>query len=181
MIIGLSGKMGSGKTTIANFLNDKLEGSVILPFAEPLKDVSLKLFGASRTQLDGTQDQKNTVTECGMTARELMQTVGMTMRGIWPHCWVHAWVKEVEAVRAEHGAVPIIVPDVRFANEVGAIIGLDGLVFRLTRNPYPGNHHASETELDRHTGWSGVIDNADMTEDEANRMALELCEHFGVV
>lgn len=182
MIVGLSGKKGAGKSTVARYLHRRIDGAVILPFAEPMKDICVRLFGAERLQVDGTNEQKNTVTACGLTGREVQQRVGSVMRGIWPACWVMAWKNEVDAIRAEYGgAVPIIVPDLRFDNEAFQILGMGGIILRLTRSPHEPDLHESETALDRFREWSAVIDNAFMDERETCVEALDVCRRMGVV
>ena len=182
MIVGLSGKKGSGKTTVAKYLAGRLEDAVVISFADPLKDIVSQLFDVPLATLTGTEEAKNTVTPSGKTARVLMQDAGMAMRSVWPHCWVTAWGNRVERLYAEQGTVvPVVVPDVRFKNEVAKIRMLGGVVIRLTRNPLGFDGHQSETELDDWNGFDAVIDNALLTEDEANLAAFELCQELGVV
>lgn len=181
MIIGLSGKKGSGKTTIGRFLRSRLADSEMICFADPLKDLVSDLFDIPQVVLNGTEEQKNMPTHIGDSARQVMQRVGGTMRGIWPDCWLNAWRKRVRALQERRGIVPVIVADVRYRNEIAAIRDAGGMVIRLTRNPYALDCHESETDLD---GWiiefDAVIDNANMTEDEANLMAIGLCREWGI-
>ncbi len=181
MIIGLSGKKGSGKTTIGRFLQSRLEDSEMVCFADPLKDLVCDLFGVPQFVLNGTEEQKNALTHTGFSARKIMQDVGGSMRRIWPECWVHAWKNRVVDLRARRGIVPVIVADVRYRNEIVAIRDAGGMVIRLTRNPYGQDCHESETDLD---GWiidfDAVIDNANLTEDVANEVAIGLCRGWGI-
>jgi hypothetical protein len=181
MIVALSGKKGAGKSTVARYLHRRLEGSQIIAFAEPLKRIAVELFGAESIQVNGNEDQKNTVAHCGLTGRETMQRLGAALRDIWPACWIHAWKSAVESAWAEHGMVPVIVPDLRYMNELCQVLGMGGIVIRLTRDPYPADQHPSETDLDRCDLFTATIANSAMTEDEANAEALAICERMGVM
>jgi dephospho-CoA kinase len=77
MIIGLSGKKQSGKTTIANYLVEK--GDVgILCFADKIKEIVRDLFFEPEEDYLNLSNEahKNTVLRCGWTPRELLQVVG---------------------------------------------------------------------------------------------------------
>lgn len=181
MIIGLSGKKGSGKTTIGRFLQSRLEDSEMVCFADPLKDLVCDLFGVPQFVLNGTEAEKNAPTNVGVSARKMMQDVGGYMRGVWPDCWVNAWRNRVRELQARRGIVPVIVADVRYRNEIAAIRDAGGMVIRLTRNPYGLDCHESETDLDGLIiEFDAVIDNANLTEDEANGVAIGLCRGWGI-
>lgn len=181
MIIGLSGKKGSGKTTIGRFLQSRLDDSEMICFADTLKDLVSDLFDIPQVVLNGTEEQKNMPTHIGDSARKVMQCSGAAMRGIWPDCWVNAWRKRVRTLHERRGIVPVIVADVRYQNEIAAIREAGGMVIRLTRNPYGTDEHESETDLDRGIiEFDAVIDNANLTKDEANVMAIGLCRGWGI-
>lgn len=180
MIIGISGQKGSGKTTVANHLHRKIDGAQILPFAFKVKQISQECYGASAIQVDGTEAQKNSDTPCGLTGRQLMQNIGTAMRSIWPDVFVHTWESEVDRIWAEEGMSPIIVPDVRFVNEVEKIKAMGGIVIRLKRRPYQDNHE-SETALLTYKKFDLVMDNTNQTEDETCMAVLDYCLETGIV
>jgi dephospho-CoA kinase len=60
MIIGLLGKAGSGKTTVANWLRDSY-GAQKFSYAAPLKEMARRIYGLSDAQLFGTQEEKETI------------------------------------------------------------------------------------------------------------------------
>jgi hypothetical protein len=180
MIIGLSGKKGSGKTTLARYLHRQLEGSAVMPFAGPLKDLAMELFGCEAVQVNGDEKQKTSLALCGLTGREVMQRVGAAMRDVWPDCWVHAWKKSVVSAWAEHGsAFPVIVDDVRYPNEVEAIRDMGGIVIRLNRHPLRIDDHESETALDDWRQWDVVIEDIGIEETKAE--ALQICRDKGII
>jgi hypothetical protein len=103
------------------------------------------------------------------------------MRQIWPLCWVHAWRSSVNDLYAQCGVVPVIVPDVRYANEISIIRLMGGIVIRLTRNPFPADSHESENAIDDEKNFNLVIHNALLTEAEANAEILDRVRKMGIV
>jgi hypothetical protein len=115
-----------------------------------------------------------------MSGREILQKVGHGMRQIWGDCWVFAWEREVVRVWAQAGyAVPILVDDVRYRNEVAKIKEMGGIVIRLERRPIE-DVHESECDLDGFTGWDLVIPDGTEKED-ACAMVLQACRDAGIV
>jgi hypothetical protein len=181
MIVGISGKKHSGKSTVGNYLHARMQGSMLLPFAFKVKEISRDLFGASLAHTDGSEQDKNRITACGKwTGRQVMQLVGESMRSIWTDCWIHAWESEVVAAWAEHGAIPIIVPDVRHENEVDKIHEMGGIVIRLLRAPY-ADLHVSEVALDSYQGFDLEIDNDGQSAEETCFEAFAFCRERGVL
>ncbi len=181
MIVGLSGKKGSGKSTVAGYLHRHMDGALRLPFAFRLKEIAQECFGAEAVQVNGDESQKNTLTQCGLTGRELMQRIGHDLREIWPDCWVRSWEAEVVSRWAEWGTpMPIIVEDVRYANEARKIKEMGGIVIRLTRAPWRDGH-GSENGLDQFEEFDEVIENDGMGVDETCEAALSICREHGVI
>lgn len=108
MKIGLTGPIGSGKTTIAKELQERLAGCIILPMAKPLKDYA-KLMG-----WDGRKDKRG---------RRLLQLLGTECgrKCISDDIWVNKWAQEAQ------GHPYVICDDARFENEVDVL----DIVFRL--------------------------------------------------
>jgi len=102
------------------------------------------LFDLEPKQVYGTDDDKNTPTKYGKTAREFLQTFGTDiMRSIKDTVWVDYTIKKITQ---EQSSVAII-PDVRFPNEVDAIHNAGGIVIRLTRDVFSDSHKC-ESALD---------------------------------
>lgn len=154
MIIGLTGRMASGKTAVASIMMNK--GWQEYTLAGPLKQMA-KTLGFTYRELYGTQEDKMKANDIwGISAREFLQVFGTDicrdelprripeMSGVWirmmqEHCRVHHSQK-------------IVISDVRFKDEAKAIKAMGGTIVQITR---PGLHtdgvvheHASETELD---------------------------------
>ncbi len=163
-------------------------------FADPLKAISVELFGLTEDQCFGTDDSKNTPVnikwenmpvgyygaESGlnkgfMTAREFLQYFGTDIcRRIKDSIWVDSCINRI----AKSGTDLAIVPDVRFPNEVEAIQNAGGKVIRLKRKPFEDGH-PSEVALDTYKGFDSWIDNQDMNIDETNMKLLEILKEWG--
>ena len=97
-----------------------------------------------------------------MTAREFMQYFGTDiMRKMYSNIWVDNTIKKILA----EGSELAVIPDVRFPNEVEAVLANGGEVIRLSR-VYEEDGHQSETKLDPenfdHSKFTHVIENADI-------------------
>lgn len=85
-----------------------------------------------------------TIKDGCMTAREFVQFLGTNiMRKISKNIWVNFLMKQIKKEKSELS----IVADVRFPNEVDAILENGGQVIKLNRNS-GGDAHESETALD---------------------------------
>jgi hypothetical protein len=146
-------------------------------FADTLKSLAVHLFGLRPEQVDGSEADKNSLTQFrwenmlyadpelvngSMTAREFMQYFGTDiMRKMYPNIWVDNTIKKILA----EGSELAVIPDVRFPNEVEAVLENGGEVIRLSR-VYETDGHESETCLDPenfdHSRFTHVIENADI-------------------
>jgi hypothetical protein len=131
-------------------------------FADGLKGLCVEFFGLKPEQAYGTDDEKNTKTKVKwedtptwqnsslnlnrgfMTSRELLQYFGTNvMRKMHKDVWVEHTVNKIKREQTELA----IIADVRFPNEVEAILSAGGEVIKLQRAPLKDNHE-SETALD---------------------------------
>ncbi len=116
----------------------------IYHFADYLKKMCVDLFDLSPQQVYGTDDDKNTMTQYGKTAREFLQYFGTdVMRKIKDTVWVDCTLKNIISEQSELA----IIPDVRFPNEVKAIQEFGGVVIRLDRDAF-SDSHPCESALD---------------------------------
>ena len=103
------------------------------------------MFDLTPQQVYGTDEDKNTPTPYGKTAREFLQSFGTDiMRSIKDTVWVDYTLK---LIQQEQSALALI-PDVRFPNEVNATHKAGGYVLRLDREVYSSTHNC-ETALVR--------------------------------
>lgn len=175
-IIGISGKIGCGKTTLADILGRELRWSLRISFAELIKLEASEAFGfplawcyspegkeqtvsvprsrKKRTELFSTYDRQLPFKKGRpVTVRELLQWWGTDYRRAQnPDYWLWEMSHALDDAR-EAGAEHVIIDDVRFPNEAAMIQQHKrGLLVRL--DPYPGWEpgpyagHVSETSLD---------------------------------
>ena len=158
-------------------------------FADPLKLLSIHLFGLTPQQCYGTDEDKNTKVDIQwknipgksksakkITAREFLQFFGTDIcRKIKPDVWTSSCISRIHSSNTELA----VVSDCRFPNEVDAIKNAGGKVVRLTRSPHK-DEHESETALDNgYNGYDIVIDNAKMSIDETNMALLNALKSWG--
>lgn len=181
LIVGFSGKMGVGKTTLARglcgALADKRVHAVRVSFADAIRAEMHTLYGipvglllsqegkSSPAPLAGTRQLGLDVVEKVLasfggetpTVRGLMQAHGTARRKEDPDYWV----KRAEYdIQKEPGLGPfsvIVFDDVRVKNEAEMIHENDGVLIRV--DPYPEwydaphSDHITETDLDDFDGW----------------------------
>lgn len=178
-IIGISGKAGSGKDTLAKYLRDILPHVDNVPYYEIVHFADLLKEAVQTTcVLDDwhTQTQEGKKTELewldGMTVREVLQKFGTAIReGVHPDFWVRALMEGTDDW-------DIIIPDVRFPNEAEEIRKRGGILVRIEREGAGAGNHISETALDDYDKWDIVIFNdydLDTLKEQANTIVK--CYH----
>lgn len=154
MIIGLSGYAQTGKDTIADYLVKNYNFTKI-SFADPIREALLRLdpkitiadmHGVSLASVVNGLGWDNVKVESS-EARELLQRMGTEVgREMFGQ---NFWVDQAMLKAKQHNNV--VFADVRFENEVEAILEASGDVWRVFK---PGveavNRHASETALDNY-------------------------------
>lgn len=163
-IIGLSGRAGSGKTTVATILYEEY-GYAGRTFAKTLKEAAKLIYGLSFEQIYG--DEREVVDErYGMTPRTILQRFGTEVcREVHPDTWVMALERQIEPSSLAEGnrRARYAIHDVRFTNEVEAIERWGGVVWRIVGRETPGvdSSHISERPFDVDV----VIDNSGTKEE----------------
>lgn len=206
-IIGFSGKKQSGKTTVSEFLLSEISSALSRSFAFYLKEVVAACFDDTIVRYGKTYDTdegKSDVLPCHKTVREVLQIVGTDMfRSLDSKCWIRPFEKWCRNVS---DCSLIVVPDVRFPNEVRCIRDLGGVVIRLLRAPFGDvDKHESETALDEmevigrgtrkeiiledspiystvwipRCGFDAIIDNRKMTIEQQNEAVWKLVNEKG--
>jgi hypothetical protein len=174
-VIGLHGKMHTGKSALARSLQEKNPDSVIMSFAGKLR---------------GVLDHLNIPVE-----REPLQKLGQGLRDVCPDVWVHAIRKDV----AEHldKGTTVIFDDLRYPNEFDFVKSHDGLLVKLvadtnirwdrykdsskfdptlTRDMWNSRQeHISEILLDdKPLDWTVIIDTNDLSKKDMTTVAATL-------
>lgn len=174
IIVGVSGHIGSGKTTFCNLLMKELEtyGKVVinhrfLNFADKLKQICYLLTG----YYGYTQEEKQIyLPEYDFTVGTALQLIGTNaMRdNFHKDVWVKSTMAEIQ--RDEINNV-FIIGDCRFPNEAELIKQSGGILIRINGDPADVRknstrdlNHASETSLDNFDGFHYIYENVESIE-----------------
>lgn len=143
MLIGVVGFIGSGKGTVADILVNKKDFTKI-SFADSVKDATAAIFGWPRGLLEGDTDESREFREKKdewwsektgkhITPRNMLQLIG-TEAGrdvIHPDVWVLSVERKIGMYKN------VVIPDVRFPNEMKFIQNMGGFVVRVRRGDDP--------------------------------------------
>lgn len=158
LIIGISGKIGSGKDTLADFLQ-KWSNKPIL--AKKSFAYKLKMTGAFLTGTDSslwfTQEGKNVYLDAwGMTIGEFQQKLGTEAirNGLHSNAWIISLFADLNKDSRW------VITDMRFKNEAKAVKDNGGILVRIDGDPTNTRTnskrdltHPSETDLDDFQDW----------------------------
>lgn len=117
-LVGLCGRQGSGKTTLAELLVQE-DGFCMVSVATPIKEMLLSL-GLSHDEIYGSGKEEACDLLCGKTPRHAMRTLGTEWgrKQIGQSLWTNAWSKRVNT---ELGHGKVIVDDIRFDDEADVV------------------------------------------------------------
>lgn len=185
MIIGISGKIGSGKDATAHIIQELTKNSYnqspwqVKKFADKLKERIALTWNIDRKLLEDQAFKNEQVPALEITWRKLMQLEGEKMREIDIDYWIKALFSGYSPAKNW------IVTDVRYPNEAEIIKAEGGILLRVNRKwhapiknengttahivRFPlmeGNAHLSETALDGYTGFDHIIENHEMNIDD---------------
>ena len=136
MLIGFSGKKGSGKSFFADYLvNNKL--FIKLSFASPLKEITKILFNLSNEDVKDPIKKELINPKFNASPRELMQWLGTDIMreefnkkfNYSGSIWIDSVKDKVKTLLDNNKDV--VIDDVRFQNEVDMIHSLGGIVINL--------------------------------------------------
>jgi hypothetical protein len=177
VILGITGTIGSGKSTVADYLYDRHNFQEYM-FAEPLKKIAEE-FGFEQHQIYGTQEQKLEVNEFwGISCRKFLQVFGSEIcRNTLPKylpdmkfnnttVWVRLFEKWMQECRDDE--LDVVVSDVRYEDESKSITAMGGFIIRVVR---PGvdtlikdvtQTHASELQANKITPHAIINNDSDL-------------------
>lgn len=168
MIIGITGFIGSGKDTAANYLVAK-HGFVRDSFAGTLKDAVAQVFGWDRELLEGLTPEAREWREQvdpwwskrldmpRLTPRYMLQLWGTEVcrRGFHNDIWIASLENRLRKTTEN-----IVISDVRFPNEIKAIRKAGGIVVWVKRGPLPEWYECALTENTTHEDRQWLLEDA---------------------
>ena len=132
-LVGITGYKRHGKDTVGDYLVN-FHGYRKIAFADSLKTALSAVFKFNHDQLYG--DLKETVDPFwNITPREAMQKIGTDlMRNLFrDDIWVKCLEREIVEIWKKDPSAKLIIPDVRFPNELEMVKRLGGCMVRVTR------------------------------------------------
>jgi ABC-type dipeptide/oligopeptide/nickel transport system ATPase subunit len=146
ILIGISGRKGSGKTTLADGFAAQNQGDVTrLSFAEPLKEALKHLFMFSDAQLFGC-DKERIDLRWGVSPRWAMQQLATDfLRDQVDQAF---FLKHMQLRLQEKLQNFVLIDDIRFQNEQKFIKKHGGLLVHVEREGRSNDEHSSENGLD---------------------------------
>jgi hypothetical protein len=153
MIIGICGLIGSGKDTIADYLQN-IHQFRRESFAHTLKDAVACVFGWDRELIEGRTRESREWREQidpwwaerldmpNLTPRLVLQQWGteVARRSFHDDIWIASLENKLRKTTDD-----VVISDCRFPNEIQAIRNAGGLVIRVIRGPEPEWYSLAET------------------------------------
>lgn len=165
-LIGIKGLAGHGKDTVANFITEFFSPSISvkMSFAEPLKEMVSIITGIPKYDID--HHKTTYLEEYGMTVRSLLQKIGTdVMRNqVHQNIWINIAERRLRDI-PYHKVV--IIPDVRFENEMQFIRRHRGIILQVER---PG---VFDEEIHGHVSESGQSEMSSADYTIANDCSLD--------
>lgn len=170
MIIGIGHYAGTGKDTFADMLLDKLDNkdvrAAITSLADGLKEFCADLFYWTRSlgegdyydQPENREKKEEVIPALGKSPRQIWIEVGNKMREVYPDVWIDYVLKDVDIHTYGH----LIIPDVRFPNEVERIKSLGGKLVLMQRPGVEPGADVSDRALLGYDGWDYTITNTSL-------------------
>ena len=191
MLIGVSGKLGSGKDSLASMIIELDSTFQRKVFAEKLKQIVSLLSGRPIEDMYSQEGKNIYLPEWDMTVGNMLQQIGTdVMRN---HFHNNVWVKALFADYVPHSVEKLsgsyeeypnwIICDVRFKNEAqiirdkgGILVRVNGDPAKIRENSTRDLNHQSETDLDDWDDWNIVVEN-NSTLEELRYKAQDVLRH----
>jgi hypothetical protein len=154
-LIGIAGKAGSGKDTVADYLK-KHHNFESVAYADPIRAGMRAIFGLRDVHFQHPC-KEIVIAEYGKSPRQMMQTLGTDWARnlVNNDLWLILAGKRISALHEQH--INVVVTDVRFENEANYIRKQGGEVWHISRSAAGTPHtHASEAGI----AFNGVSDSA---------------------
>ena len=199
MVIGLSGKIRSGKSRVAKIFKKVLEKEgktcEIKSFASPIYEIVSELYRTDVKQIK--KDKRDNLIVLmnnnryngsagsdffASSYREILQKIGTTARDMADiDIWVNAlFGHDNEKIMGEFTWATDywIIDDVRFPNEANRILGCNGKLIRINRPDAEDNGHIIENSLNSWADWDLVIENNVSNKKKRNKELTKIVKNF---
>lgn len=146
ILIGIHGKRGVGKDTVAKIMSEQLNGVKLVALADRLKEVSSKLFDVP-LETFYSEALKEVPCKNGMSPRDIMIRISKALR---PEFGDNLFIDPIKAIigTEEIKKRGLIVTDIRGEHEASFIRENRGVIFHLHRPNMPKkteiNHWSEE-------------------------------------
>lgn len=151
LLIGLTGPMGCGKTTVATHLIRE-HGFTEYSFASPLKDMLCAMLGITEIRLEELKRSELPILperngEPFPSMRRALQTIGTEWgrQQIHSELWLALAEQRIAAMSNWLSMDRIVISDVRFENEADFIRQKGGIVIHIQPENRTHHTHASES------------------------------------
>ena len=162
LIIGISGKMGTGKDTVAREIIKAYPEYNFrkVSFGYNVKKIVSILTGIDMRTILSRKIKNEFLTEWGYTVGEMFQIIGTdSIRdNLTENAWIYSLFNNIK------DGENIIITDVRFKNEAYSILNRGGYLIRLTgelksNKDKRKTEHKSEIELDNFNMFDMIYEN----------------------
>lgn len=135
MIIGIFGKKGHGKDTIADYLVETYQFHK-LTYAEPIKKICKDIFSLTNDQLINHDLKERVDPRWGKSPREIMQLIGTDLfrKTFSDNIWVNILREKAKQLLLE--GKNLVISDIRHKNELEHLFTLSDniLIFNVIRD-----------------------------------------------
>ena len=201
MVIGISGKIRSGKSRVAKTIIEILEENgktgVVKSFAQPLYEIISEMYDNDIETIKRHKQDKVPIyintrqTQCGFKIsnyREILQIIGTGGRNygdidIWVNALFGVGNEKVLSSLGNNKESVWVIEDLRFPNEAKRIRECNGLLIRVEREKHQPNAHIIENSLNNWQDWDLVIKNDFDTKKKRNKGLKKILKNYltGVV
>lgn len=168
MIIGILGNKNTGKDTVADYIVEKYN-FVKKSLADPVKKTCQEIFLLTDSQLyDEKLKETSDPRWFNTKPRQMFQFIGTDlfrdqmeklMPDIGKEIFLYHFQLWFQKEKEKNCNLCVVIPDIRFQNEVNFIKNLNGIIVKIERKTGINDTHISETEMLSITNYDYFIEN----------------------